>query len=472
MAPRMCLVTPEVGRGFDAARGVVVPHNLTSMVRPAEDYRQATPNGHGLSVPPNASSVVVVGLGYVGLPTALSLTIGCAVRGLDLDGQRLDAIRRRRVDLLPEDLDHLGAALADGRFNLTDNPDVLDDADAVLICVPTPVDDHLAPDLTALRLACDAVVSHARASQTIVLTSTTFVGATRALLAEPLKDRGFEIGRDIYVAFSPERLDPGRPDHPRNRTPRVLGGITTECETRARDLVARLTDAEVHVVSSPEAAELAKLHENTFRAVNLALANELAEICSALSLDPIEVIDAAATKPYGFLAHYPGPGVGGHCIPCAPHYLLWQLRACQVATPIIEQAMARIAGRPQRVVERAAEVLSEHGRSVAGVRLAVAGAAYKPGVADLRGSTALEIIARLRGRGADVAYWDPLIPTLRLPDGHVLTSVTSPRGQDYDLVLVHTVLPAGETAWVYDCPIVVDATYRFNGEPHRNVHVV
>ena len=449
-----------------------MPHDLISMVRPTEGSPQTTPNGHGPSVPPDAGSVAVVGLGYVGLPTALSLTIGCVVKGLDVDVHRLDAIRSRRVDLLPEDLDYLGTALADGRFNLTDNPDVLESADAVLICVPTPVDDHLTPDLAALRMACATVVSHARSGQTIVLTSTTFVGATRALLAKPLKGRGFEIGRDIYVAFSPERLDPGRPDHPRNRTPRVLGGITTECMTRARDLVACLTDAEVHVVSSPEAAELAKLHENTFRAVNLALANELAEICSAFGLDPIEVIDAAATKPYAFLAHYPGPGVGGHCIPCDPHYLLWQLRACQVSTPIIEQAMARIAARPQRVVERTVEVLSEHGRSVIGARLAVAGAAYKPGVADLRGSTAFEIISRLRDRGAEVTYWDPLIPTLRLPDGHPLTSVTSPRGQDYDLVLVHTVLPVGAAAWVYDCPIVLDATYRFNDGPHRNVQVV
>jgi nucleotide sugar dehydrogenase len=406
------------------------------------------------------------------LPTALSLSLGGAVTGLDLDAYRLDAIREQRVDLPPGDLRHLELVLADGRLHLTDDPEVLDTADAVLICVPTPVDDHLTPDLAALRRACDTVVSHARFKQTMLLTSTTFVGATRALLAEPLKTRGFEIGRDVFVAFSPERLDPGRLEHPRNRTPRVLGGITRKCAMRARDLVARLTDARIHIVSSPEAAELTKLHENTFRAVNLALANELAEICSALRLDPIEVIDAAATKPYGFLPHYPGPGVGGHCIPCDPHYLLWQLRASRVPTPIIDQAMASIAARPRRVVERTAEVLSEHGRSVTGARLAVAGVAYKPGVADLRGSTALEIMSRLRARGAEVSYWDPLVPALRLPDGHGLTSVRSPRGQDYDLILVHTEQLASSIAWLCDCPIVLDATYRFTGARHQYVHVV
>jgi UDP-N-acetyl-D-glucosamine dehydrogenase len=234
---------------------------------------------------------VVVGLGYVGLPIALSLLADHSATGLDSNPRRLTAIRERRVDLLPEDLALLDGALSEGRFRLTDEPDVLETADAVLICVPTPVDDHLTPDLTALRAACATVVAHARAGQTIVLMSTTFVGTTRALLARPLEERGFQIGRDVYVAFSPERMDPGRNEHASHRTPRVLGGMTSACATRAHEVVAaRLTDAEIHVVSSPEAAELTKLHENTFRAVNLALANEFAEICSALRIDPIEVI--------------------------------------------------------------------------------------------------------------------------------------------------------------------------------------
>jgi nucleotide sugar dehydrogenase len=451
-----------------------VAHNLTSPTAPvgvlADARPHTTSNGHRPTR--HGTRTVVVGLGYVGLPTALSLSADGPVTGLDLSAERLDAIRARGVDLLPLDLHQLDVALAEERFDLTEDPRVLSTADAVLICVPTPVDDHLTPDLGALRRACATVVGYARAGQTIVLTSTTFVGATRALLGQPLEERGLEVGRDVFVAFSPERIDPGRADHPRHQTPRVLGGMTGACATRGRDVVSALTDAGVHVVSSPEVAELTKLHENTFRAVNLALANELAEICAALHLDPIEVIDAAATKPYGFLPHYPGPGVGGHCIPCDPHYLLWQLRASRVPAPVIEQAMADIAARPLRVVERIAEVLSEHGRGVAGVRLVVAGAAYKQGVADLRGSTALEIMSRLRARGAAVRYWDPRVAALRLPDGQVMTSERSPRGQDYDLVLVHTPQPAGEIAWASDCPIVLDATYRFEGASHRHVYVV
>jgi UDP-glucose 4-epimerase len=210
---------------------------------------------------------------------------------------------------------------------------------------------------------------------------------------------------------------------------------------------------------------LTKLHENTFRAVNLALANEFAEICSALRIDPIEVIDAASTKPYGYLAHYPGPGVGGHCIPCDPHYLLRQLRASRVATPLIEQAMSGIAARPRRVIERLAEVLSGYGYGVAGARVIVVGVAYKPGLADLRGSPALEIISRLRGRGADVDYWDPLVPALQLPDGYEMKGRSAPLGQDYDLALVHTlqpgILPRGcATARSFSTPRTASRVHR------------
>lgn len=470
-------------------------HDRTSMVGPdtrAVDGRATTTsNGHrstagaatSFVTGPRARSgtllgtpaqpvTVVVGLGYVGLPTALSVCTDGGVIGLDTSRARLEQIRDRHVDLLPDDLHRLDAALTDARLTLTDQPDVLNSADEVLICVPTPVDEHQTPDLTALRLACATVVAHARAGQTIMLTSTTFVGATRALLAQPLESRGFQVGRDIYVAFSPERIDPGRPEHPRHRTPRVLGGITRQCAISACGIASRLTDAEIHLVSSPEAAELTKLHENTFRAVNLALANELADICSALNVDPVEVIDAAATKPYGFLPHYPGPGVGGHCIPCDPHYLLWQLRAKRMATPVIEQAMGSIAARPRRVVERATEILSGRGLAMTRAKLIVVGVAYKPGVADLRGSSALEIIVRLRERGAEVSYWDPLVAVLHLPDGQIMNSERSPRGSEYDVVLLHTVQPVGSAEWVSDCPIVLDATYRFQGAPGCHVQIV
>ena len=226
---------------------------------------------------------------------------------------------------------------------------------------------------------------------------------------------------------------------------------------------------EVFLVSSPGAAEAAKLYENTFRAVSLALANEFADACGVLGLDPIEVTLAAATKPYGFLGVFPGPGVGGHCIPCDPHYLLWQLGRDGRTSPLIEQAMRSITLRPKRVVQRAAEILAADGRPLAGSRVIVIGASYKPGVRDLRKSPALAIIAGLVRAGADVSYHDPLIPQLRLPGGQQLHAVADPRGADWDLAIVHTNQPGADHSWAGDCPRVLDATYQFDAVPHRTV---
>jgi UDP-N-acetyl-D-glucosamine dehydrogenase len=413
--------------------------------------------------------VAVLGLGYVGLPTALGLVAaGSRVIGLDASADRLDAVRAGRADLPRGDTRALAAALAAGDLVLTADAATLAGADAVLVCVQTPVDEHRTPDPGALVGACAAVVAGARAGQLVVLTSTAMVGATRDLLIAPLAARGLVAGRDVHVAFSPERIDPGRPEHPAALIPRVVGGATEACARRAAALLGRLTDAGIYRVRSPEVAELVKLHENTFRAVNLALANELAEASRAFGVDPAEVVDAAATKPFGYLAHFPGPGVGGHCIPCDPHYLLWQLRERRVPAPLTEVAMAGIAARPARVVERVVGALSERGRGLRGARVAVAGVAYKPGVRDLRGSPALEIIAALTARGATVSYWDPLVPRLRAA-GRDLSTVDRPRGADYDLVLLHTLHPSASYDWARWCPIVLDATYRWSGAPHREV---
>ena len=269
-------------------------------------------------------SVVVLGLGYVGLPTACALAgRRSQVLGVDVSPVRLREIADGDVDLPEPERDRLRGELADGSLRLTGDPAVLDEADAVVVCVPTPVDGDREPDLSALRAACETVVAHARPGQTIILTSTTFVGTTRELLVEPLRQRGLEVGREVHVAFSPERIDPGNLDHVQRETPRIVGGVSPECSARAGRVIGDLTDS-VYLVNSPEAAELTKLYENIFRAVNLALANEMADVCGAFGLDPIEVTIAAGTKPYGFLGSFPGPGVGGHCIPCDPHYLLWQ----------------------------------------------------------------------------------------------------------------------------------------------------
>jgi UDP-N-acetyl-D-glucosamine dehydrogenase len=416
-----------------------------------------------------AGTVAIVGLGYVGLPTAVELH-GKSPRiiGIDISGPRLAEIAAGRADLTEADQGRLAAALADGTLELTTDAAAAAGAESVIICVPTPVDAGHVPDLGALRAACASVVRHAQPGQMIILTSTSYAGTTRELLTEPLRRRGLAVGSDINVAFSPERIDPGNPDHLQSETPRVVGGATEACTSRAAEVIGRLTDS-VYLVSSTDAAEATKLYENIFRAVSLALANEFADACGTLGLDPIEVTLAAGTKPYGFLGVFPGPGVGGHCIPCDPHYLLWQLHAADRTAPLIEQAMTSIALRPQRVIERAAEVMAADGRPLAGARVVVVGASYKGGVRDLRESPALAIMDGLRRAGAEVAYYDPLIPAVELPGGLVLGSVAAPRGADWDLVLVHTLHPGLDYSWAQDCPRVLDGTYRFDGAAHRMV---
>jgi UDP-N-acetyl-D-glucosamine dehydrogenase len=421
------------------------------------------------SEPERTESVVVVGLGYVGLPTACVLQSPTArVTGFDISEDRLRAIKTGEVDLPELERRALSRALATGRLELSCDPAVLAGADAVIVCVPTPVDTAHQPDLAALRAACETVVSFARRDQVIILTSTTFVGTTRQLLVEPLLERGLRVGTDVYVAFSPERIDPGNFDHVQRETPRVVGGVTRRCAERAGEVVRRLTDS-VYLVSSPEAAELTKLYENIFRAVNLALANEIADACAVLDLDPIEVTIAAGTKPYGFLGSFPGPGVGGHCIPCDPYYLLWQLGREGLSVPVIEQAMRSIDQRPGRVVQRVVEMLAEAGTDHSGARVLVAGVSYKAGVRDLRESPALPILAGLRRLGIDVHYHDPLLPEITLADGSRLIGEPAPRGRDWDVTVLHTLHPGVDYGWARDCPQVLDATYQFDTVPHRRV---
>ena len=413
--------------------------------------------------------VAIVGMGYVGLPTSLGLhSSGITTIGIDVSGERLEAIRNGTVDLVEADHLRLERARSDDGFRLTCDSSRIGAADTVIVCVPTPLDRHLTPDLGPLRSACQALVEHARPGQTFILTSTSFVGTTQELLVKPLEERGFTIGEDVFVAFSPERIDPGNVSHVQAETPRVVGGFTAACADRARATLERLTPT-ICAVSSVEAAELTKLYENSFRAVNIALANEFADICGALSLNPIEVTMAAATKPYGFLASFPGPGVGGHCIPCDPHYLLWQLREINHSAPLVQEAMTLISNRPKQVVDRAVQVFSDAGRGMSGARLLVVGVSYKAGVRDLRESSAVGIIAGLENRGAKVEYYDPLVDEMALPGGRLLRSFQEPHGADFDIVLVHTVHPGHDYDWVRQCPIVLDATYRFHPAPHRQV---
>jgi UDP-N-acetyl-D-glucosamine dehydrogenase len=413
-------------------------------------------------------TVAVVGLGYVGLPTALSLqAAGFPVIGLDISQPRLAAIGAATADLLARDRALLLDALDGGRLQLSCDMARIGAADVVIIAVPTPVDDELNPDPRAVHAACASVVAHARVGQTIVLTSTTYVGTTRTQLVEPLARRGLVAGRDVHVAFAPERILPGDASVSQSETPRVLGGVTPECTRAARSVLEPIVQ-RLHTVSSAEAAEATKLLENTFRAVNLAFANEMAGVAKHYGLDIVELMDAAATKPYGFLAHYPGAGIGGHCIPVDPYYLLAPLAEAGVATPIATTAMRRVAQRPAEVTRRALAVLQERGVPPAGARVLVVGMAYKPGVEDYRESPACAITRQLADRGVSVDYYDPLVESADIPGVGTLVSVAGPVAADYDLALVATVHRGFDYRFLADCRDVLDATYRTPGGRRRH----
>jgi nucleotide sugar dehydrogenase len=403
-------------------------------------------------------NVAVVGLGYVGLPTALSLADhGARIIGYDVSETRLADIKSGRVDLLERDHQRLTQHLLADSLQLTTEPAELAEADAIIVCVPTPIDAHQSPDLRALTGACADVVNNARDGQTIVVTSTTYVGCTREMIANPLQERGFEIGKDIFVAFAPERIDPGVESHAPDDTPRVVGGMTACCTGRAVE-VLRHTASALHLVSSPETAEMTKLVENTYRAVNIALANEFADAAGELNVDVTEVINAAATKPYGFAPFYPGPGVGGHCIPCDPHYLLWQLRAKRFDSPITRAAMTAIALRPRAIVAKARMMLADKGIRAADAQILVVGVAYKPDVADVRESPALEIIDELAAAGAAVAFSDPWVESIGTQ--HTGRLESHPTEGIWDLILIHTRHTGVDHDWLTTHPLVLDTTCR------------
>jgi UDP-N-acetyl-D-glucosamine dehydrogenase len=419
--------------------------------------------------PVERTVVAVVGLGHVGLPTALALRrSGARVLGIDSCASRLRDIRAARAELFDVAAWELRERLADEDFVLSESLEELCAADAVLVCVPAIVDAERRPSLEALRRACAAVVSHAHAGQTLVLTSASHVGATRELLAVALEQRGLRVGEDVFVAFSSERQDAGAREHGPTTGTRVLGAVSERCFAHASQVLAPLC-ARVRRVSSPEAAEMVRLYESTFRAVNVALAFEMADACAMHGLDPVEVTEAAASKQSGFMAHRPSAGVGGHGVAVDPHHLLHPLRERGRPAALAEEAMRTLAARPGRVAMRAHELLLRSGRRLRDARVLVVGAAYKAGIADAHGTPAVEIISWLAAEGVQVEYHDPLVPELRV-DGEDMFSVDpDPRRdasgfgpEDYDLTILVTVHSGHDYGWLRRCPEVLDCTY---GEP-------
>jgi nucleotide sugar dehydrogenase len=409
---------------------------------------------------PTTSAIGIVGLGYVGLPTALALLPkGVRVIGYDISERRIDAIRSGDVDLIPTDRTRLAEFGTSSLLTLTTDPESLCEADTILICVPTPVDKHHNPDLRAITGACQTVVANARPGQTLVLTSTTYVGCTNELLVEPLAARGMTVGGDIFVAFSPERIDPGNTRDVQETVPRVIGGYTRECAERTAAAI-ELVAPSVRIVSSTQAAELTKIHENTFRAINIAYVNELAKIATALGIDITEVVSAAATKPFGFMPFMPGPGVGGHCIPCDPHYLLAALPALGTSAPIIEAAMHGIAERPAYVVGRVRDELDAVGKTVNDSRICVVGVAFKPNVSDIRETPATEVIDGLVRRGAIVTYYDPLVEEFTVGERSIRRSVPDP--DLYDAIVILTAHDGQDYTWFYSHELVIDASYKLD----------
>ena len=357
-------------------------------------------------------TVAVIGLGYVGLPLATAFAkVGVRVVGIDPDQRKVDSIGRGESYIRDVSSDDLGALL--DVLTATTDYAALAECDAIFICVPTPFDSYKTPDLSFVISATEGIAAHLRPGHLVVLQSTTFPGTTEEVVQPILERTGLRAGVDFHLAFSPERIDPGNTSWSAENLPKIVGGLTIDDAHIAADLLRRI-NPNVEVVSSTRTAEMTKLLENIFRSVNIALVNELALLSERMGIDMWEVIDAAATKPFGFMPFYPGPGVGGHCIPVDPHYLSWKAREYDFSTRFIELAAETNQRMPYHVVELIGRALGEHGKGLRNARVLVIGAAFKANVEDARNSPAERIIELLLDRGSVVSYHDPFVPRFEI----------------------------------------------------------
>jgi UDP-N-acetyl-D-glucosamine dehydrogenase len=383
--------------------------------------------------------VGILGLGYVGLPLAVAFAeAGFRTLGFDVKEEVVRSIGSGRSHITDIASTRLEKLTGGGPLEATTDFGRMSEVDAVVICVPTPLSKTDDPDLSFVVAAAEAVRDGLRPGQLVVLESTTYPGTTRELLAPALEESGLRAGSDFFLAFSPERVDPGNPTWHIENTPKIVGGLTPACHRLATALYGEVIENIVEV-TSPEAAEMAKVLENTFRAVNIGLVNEMAVIADRLGIDIWEVIEAASTKPYGFMRFVPGPGLGGHCIPVDPIFLAWKMRTLQYRTRFIELAAEINGEMPRWVVERTAEALNRVRKPLNGSRVLVLGVSYKPDVDDIRESPALDIIELLRRRGAEVDYHDPFVPAVEIEtEMHRSVDLTAERLEAADAVVITT----------------------------------
>ncbi len=383
------------------------------------------------------ASIGIIGLGYAGLPLGMSFAeAGFGVTGIDLNESRVQAVREHRSYLVDVPADRYDGL--DDRLRATTDYGVVRTLDALTICVPTPLSKTRAPDLSYIVTAAESVAQNMRQGMLVVLQSTTHPGTTEEVVLPILERSGGKVGVDFFLGYAPERVDPGNADYTIQTTPKLVSGVTEECLRRTDLLYRQIVDTTVPV-SSTKVAETAKLHENTFRAVNIALVNELALMCDKLGISAWEVIDAASTKPFGFLPHYPGPGLGGDCIPVVPHFLAWRMREYGYSAQLIQTAHEINAQMPRYVVSKVSDALNDKNLPIKDSRLLLLGMAYKPNVHDIRESPSLEVLRQLVARGGDVRYCDPWVDEIELDDvRHVSVDWSREEMREADCVVLLT----------------------------------
>lgn len=392
----------------------------------------------------------VVGLGYVGLPLAVEMAkSGYKTIGFDVQKEKVTMVNQGNnyiSDVISAELQQVVQA---GKLLATEDYSLLQKIDVIAICVPTPLDAHHQPDLSCVTQSAKAIVPYLHPDMLIILESTTYPGTTEEILKPILESKGLIVGTDFFLAFSPERVDPGNSFYTTKNTPKVLGGVTAQCTEVASVFYKSILEGEVHAVSSPAVAEMEKILENTFRNVNIGLVNEMAILCHKMGIDIWEVIEAAKTKPYGFMPFYPGPGVGGHCIPIDPFYLTWKSKEYKYHMRLIETAGSVNTYMPEFILERTMKILNRQGKALAGARILMLGVAYKSDIDDVRESPALEVFSLLKKHGADVVYHDPFVASFSWGEVEEKSvELTVGQLQSTDLVVLTTLHSDFDYEWI------------------------